>query len=500
MRRPFLLALVAAAVTATPAHAHGLDETCLLPLTKVDPATINVAYPDDSALYFGGVFALSPGTRVRITGRYPHARYMSFNAYDAALRPTDALNDQQIVPDAGSANPFLPGALRTGKDHRDYTVFIAGGDKPAQPAPNTIYPGTTAPAGLFLYRIYVPDRGTGETGGVGVPTVQLEPTTSTGTPATSVCTNLTKPSVTGINELLASTSTPSGVAAPGGEDPPVWRKFVNLASAIAANVTGDPNPGGIPLDDIGGSGGFLSNKDNQYVSAAINRRLGDVSVTRVRVPTFPDTRSGAEHMPTGQLRYWSVCQNDPVTQRYVQCVNDDRAVVGSDGFATFVVSPASLRPGNATRECGVNWLPWGPNPRGLLILRHMLPVGFPQAIQGATADHEVDTMGAYFPTSRYFADAAGYDAGAGCHPPTPAAAVKARCASRRTVDITLPRAARRAERARVLVAGRARTLAVRNGKVRVDLRSAPRGLYAVKVLVRGRTVARRAYRTCTKRF
>ena len=71
------------------------------------------------------------------------------------------------------------------------------------------------------------------------------------------------------------------------------------------------------------------------------------------------------------LRYWSLCQNDPLTERVVACLNDDRVVVGPDGFATFVVSTPNERPANATARCGVNWLPWGPNVRGVLIYRHM---------------------------------------------------------------------------------------------------------------------------------
>jgi hypothetical protein len=107
-----------------------------------------------------------------------------------------------------------------------------------------------------------------------------------------------------------------------------------------------------------------------------------------------------------------------MTQRYVACTNDDRAVVGPDGFATYVISTPGQRPPNATRECGVNWLPWGPNPRGAVIYRHMLPSpGFAGSIQAATVDREAETMGDGFPVSKYFADADAY-ASVGCSPPS----------------------------------------------------------------------------------
>lgn len=398
---------------APAARAQGIDETCVLALAKFDPSTINIAFPDDSALYYQGGFALPPGVRVRISGRFPHARYMSFNVYDPALRPVDGLTDIAIKPDKGSHNPFLRGASRR-YAHRSYTVFIEGGDPPKSRPANTIYAGASNPAGLFIYRIYVPDRGSSETGDVGLPTATLE-AAGAQAPPQSACANFVKPGVTGINELLANASPPAELPLPSGSNPPVWRRFVNLLSSLAVNSFGSPDPGGVDLDKYGGSGGFLSNRDNAYVSAPLNRNLGPIVVTRLRAPTFADTRAGVRKMPGGQLRYWSMCMNDPITQRFTGCVNDDRAVRTRGGYATVVVSTPARRPGTATAKCGVNWLPWGVNTRGLLIYRNMLPdPRFAQAIQRAKVDHEKATMGSYLPVSRYYADAASYAKAVGC--------------------------------------------------------------------------------------
>jgi hypothetical protein len=403
------------------AAAQGIDETCLLALTKFDPATINIAFPDDSAQYFSANYV--PGARVRITGRFPHARYMSFNVYDPLLRPVDGLTDVNIKPDAGSTNPFLPRADRDA-EQRSYTVFIQTGAAPKVRAPNTLYTGDTNAAGLFIYRIYVPDRGASETGDVGLPTATLEPPGATATPDPSPCTNFSKPGITGVNELLASLSPAAEPPVNGGTNPPTWRKFVNVLSSVAVNALGTPAPAGLDLDELGGSGGFLSNRDNAYVSAPLNRNFGPISVTRVRVPSFADTRAGAAKMPSGQqVRYWSMCQNDPLTQRFIGCVNDDRAVKTSGGYATFVVSTPAKRPPTATAKCGVNWLPWGPNTRGVLIYRHMLPAeSFTASVQTAKVDHEAATMGEYLPASSYYKDAATYSHAVGC--PRPARAAK----------------------------------------------------------------------------
>src|SRR4029453_18992180 len=123
------------------AVAQGIDTTCELPLTKTDPATVNVAYPDQAAIYWIGHYQAAPGTHIRITGTYPHARYMSFNVYDNAQRPLDALADVEIGPDPGSANPFPAGADRPSAA-RAYTAFIDFGPIPPRRAPNTLYTGT----------------------------------------------------------------------------------------------------------------------------------------------------------------------------------------------------------------------------------------------------------------------------------------------------------------------------------------------------------------------
>ena len=102
--------------------------------------SVNIAYPDLGARYWVSSFPLPPGTELILKGRYPHARYMSFNVYDAAAQPTDGLADVDVAPDAGSTNPFPPGAQRDAPK-RDYTVRVVSGSRPEKREPNTIYLG-----------------------------------------------------------------------------------------------------------------------------------------------------------------------------------------------------------------------------------------------------------------------------------------------------------------------------------------------------------------------
>lgn len=408
------LSLTAGLLIPGSAAADGIDATCVLPLTKFDPVTMNIAYYDESAIYWVGAYQAVPGMRLRIDGRFPHARYMSFHVYDQAQRPLDAIADLEIAPEPGSDNPFVRGAKRDG-EQRSYTAFIDFGPRPEIPedrAPNTVYTGTGQNGlpnvnGTFFYRVYLPHNGLDETGGIGLPTVTLQ--TSDGGPAPrSLCSDMSKPvAPSQLHEEFAESNVdlPLG-AGRRATDPVTWRKFTNVLYGLTQSDT---------LSEFGGSGGVFSNLHNAYLAASVSRDFGQVLVIRFRAPTFPDTRSGAKKMRAAQLRYFSMCQNEMFSQRFIACRPDDQSVVGSDGFVTYVMSTPEQRPAAATTECGVTWLPWGPSHYGTLIYRNMLPASdFAESIQASQVDHEAGTMGEYFPTSQYYADAAAYDREVGC--------------------------------------------------------------------------------------
>src|SRR6187397_643467 len=179
--------LIAVLVLALPAgaSAQGLDTTCQFSLTRLDASTTNVLAVDTNAVYWGGTYAGLPGTRIRIEGQFPHARYMSWNVYDSTVKPVDALADFQLQHSGSS-----------------YTAFIVFGPKPAQPAPNTLYSGDSH-GGTFLYRIYVPNRGQDAKGGVPLPKVSLEPAGGTGgAPGLDLCRELQAPYAWQLNHLI----------------------------------------------------------------------------------------------------------------------------------------------------------------------------------------------------------------------------------------------------------------------------------------------------------
>jgi len=381
----------------------------------------NVLFPDTGTRYLAGVFPVPQGGYVEITGRFPHSRYMSLSTYSSTLQVTSNLRDESIAPDAGSTNPFVPGANRTAAK-RSYTVRLVAGSQPASgPAPNTLYDtnpdGSKSGHGL-AYRIYLPDRTAGPFGGVPAPTV---------TDVLSDGTRIEQP-VCDDPGTDAGLTQALGAAGPGdfpqtgssllAYPTPVWHKYVNAPTSYATGVTDNPTAPAGTGDTVTGvtdqlPSGLGENADNKYVYTYLSQEYGQVIALRAKLPTTPLTYDGEPVMGAGQLRYWSMCTANRTTQSYA-CVADKDVRTDANGYYTIVISTAADRPTNAVPECGVEWLPWGPDPKGIAYERNMLPApDFAQAIQNATPGTEEETLGDYYPRGTYYADAAAFEA-TGC--------------------------------------------------------------------------------------
>jgi hypothetical protein len=386
-----------------------------------DPDLMNIFFPDTAAHYWLGAVAIPPGGKVRIEGEFPHARYMSFNLYDPTLAPFDSLNDRDIVPDKGHTNPFRSGANRNAAK-RKYSVTVVADPAPADPAkraPNTLYAGIAGvpvPGSVLMYRVYVPDRDASLDGGVGLPRVRyyLPGGIELGMPGICSLLEATRLGL-GLNETLASLNL-SDVPVPlSAKNPLDWKRFFNPGLVVVealgrAGLASSPIYDSVRqlLLDSGWRGGFMSNRDNQYVTSTINNNQGQLVVLASRVPTTPKTYDKQAVMGGAQLRYLSLCSNDFPTQRFWDCLYDEEIPRDASGNFVVVISHADQRPANARPECGVAWLNWGPLGSSALILRNMLPApDFTHAVQNIQdldAEHEV--MGEYYPFGTYSSRAA----------------------------------------------------------------------------------------------
>lgn len=376
----------------------------------------NVAFPDSAARYWVALVPVSPGNRIRINGRFPDARYFSFNSYDAALRPTDAIADVDVL--SAAPNPFRQRGIAPGGD---YTAFLRFGPVPETRAPATFYAGNVGigPAAVpnsvlvpIIYRVYVSHTGETMDGGVGLPLLTVEGTDGGSGATLPTCAEPILPSLggrlpsPGINEALLGVDYPDALALPfpTATYPPRTRVFYGLPDAgldIATNVA--PPLAMLPRDKLPatGGGGFLSNIHNAYTSNGFARRYGNLFLVRAKAPSWRgrrDTAFGAE-----QLRYWSLCQNEFATQRYTACRIDAETPLDNEGYFTVAISDAAERPVAATDANGITWLAWGPYPDGLLIYRHMLPnPGFREAIQNVPKGSEIaSVMHDYTPVATY---------------------------------------------------------------------------------------------------
>jgi hypothetical protein len=310
---------------------------------------------------------------------------MSFHLYEGSM-PVDAITDYQLEPATGT-NPYLPGARR--KLGGTYVVHVVYGQRPQNPAPNTLYAaslnGEPNVAGLILYRLYLP-QGDG-TGRVPLPEVDYTSTTGASAlpcPDTSSVDNGT------LNQIITRSSVPAEWPSqvPPTSSAPTWGISHSGPSTTSAGPIGvkTGNP-------------FFANFDNVYLSLLATRDRGSVVAFRAKAPTFANT-ARARVMPTAQLRYWSICSNDFPTTRYVACTADQSMQLDRQGYFTVVISDPVHKPTNLLRTD--NWLPAGPYPDVFVLYRQMLPAAsFTQAIQSApSAAAAPQTMGAYYPDTR----------------------------------------------------------------------------------------------------
>ncbi len=145
-----------------------------------------------------------------------------------------------------------------------------------------------------------------------------------------------------------------------------------------------------------------------------NHNVHNIAVLHGKLPTTPATYAGETTLQGGQVRYWSMCNNEglPSGKTTGPCLADEEVPINAQRYYTIVVSLPQDRPKNATDKCGVAWMNWGTAGDGytrpdstLMIMRNLATTAhpaFPNAIQNiATPAAVKSTMGAYLPRVTY---------------------------------------------------------------------------------------------------
>ncbi len=397
---------------------------------------INIAYPDAGVYYWNATFTVPEGARLYLEGVFPHSRYMSLISYDGRGAPIESLADYLIVPNENSINPFVEGANRTIKK-RAYKVEIVNLSPQIRREEGTRLELQTDVEGTglqkeirhrnslnatqygqrqqsIIYRIYVPDKGKNESGGVPLPEPVLILKNKEELIGDKACVILhtNQPPQISIDAVgLPMTVYSKLVNQPGkpatwpATVPPTW--YLQYDRDFLLGIYN----GQLPKSRRKSTGGFYPNLDNNYVRTIINRKHGKVFVMRGKLPKTPKTYHGDEFMTKGELVYWSICSNQGFANTRVNdCFFDEQVPVNNNGEYIIVVSREEDRPRNAYPECGFGWLPMADDGDGaidedvtVIQIRNMLASpDFKHAIQNVNEiGKEKQVMGPYLPVSFY---------------------------------------------------------------------------------------------------
>jgi hypothetical protein len=414
-----LLALPSSDAPATAARAStsAATSSCFWvgPYTTKRGPRYNQAFPDAGAVYWTARYTPPAGATLRLTGKFAHARYQSLSSYGTATGgPVDSLNDISTKPDRGSVNPFKTGARRN-STKRAYTLTVSTAASPgagARRPRNTLYAGVPGRSDQeLIYRVYLADEGRDLTGGTGLPAPELKLADGTVLRGPDACAVLhatgreLEASSLPLSTYLALRDQPNQPPTFPAVNPPRFGAYYSTAYTLQCVYQGncDPHPAR--------TGGQYSNVDNSYVGAFLNRGFGSVLVLRGKLPETPATRAGGRRMRRGQLRYWSLCQNESFTTTAgAGCLYDEQVPIDRHRRYVIVTSRPADRPKNARRRCGVGFIPWPARGDGaghpddaLLLLRNMLPSsGFHHPAQATKVPgDEEKVMGPYLPRGRY---------------------------------------------------------------------------------------------------
>jgi hypothetical protein len=375
----------------------------------------NVGYPDYNATYWITQISGAAGATVTITGQFPAARYMSFVAYAATTASTlSSLHDSAINPNAGQNNPFrAPGASSAqGK----YTIQLVFGSAPSLPAANTLYAGSQTTIRL-LYRVYASTNSSDLTGGAGLPKVGLLqscPVAPVIVPQTSTVWG--RLSLTNFAGIAPPASDPAALK-------PTWGLVAGADSSSFPYVNPDDNY-------------MLAVLSHAYLNPPYNNQL---VVVQFQAPTFPDTETGVPPYSNANVRYWSLCTDDPISTAVARCLQD-AAATPVNGIVTLVISDPGNAPGaSVLNQWGAQWIAWGAlessdilynaegqvvtNANGVfyynhLFYRELLPstsfVHSIAAVSQLPTSLQQQAMGAYWPQIGYCSLSAFTSGGASC--------------------------------------------------------------------------------------
>ena len=287
--------------------------------------TLSTAYA-----YFS--FKSDPSTVYRITGEFPHVRYMSIETnkrldnLGVGTWDVDAIQDHAIIPDSGSINPFTPGESKNASP-RKYTVYAVPVGIQYN-ATNRVDVATDTSGGSIWLRMVAPNNGytvksQADYKKLPLPTIEaLDLSGNTKPcPLNSIVSSSIDNSI--INSVQAQTIIPSldleGILKPvvGAVTP---EKFWRFSFSVIS----------MPFEGNSGIPG--------YSYGMTKMTIGNVALVKFKAPSFTNTFPDSYTIfnPVEDLRYWSLCSLNLDTAKGLACMADHQLHVDKYGFVTIV--------------------------------------------------------------------------------------------------------------------------------------------------------------------
>ncbi len=241
-----------------------------------------------------------PHLQIIIKGEYPKGRFMSLESYKTQdKKHVDALFDFEILPDAGSENPFQEGAP-VDLANRSYTVTAKVS---SEEEPNVLRLDPHTNIHSIFYRWYVPVDGVAPNDADRPKIFAVDARTG----ESRKCPQIVDTQFT----------------------PGIERVILRLI----------PRKKVLTFKDAG----IVSNGTNHaipsYTYALTRLTRGDVAVVRFKAPTFIDTQSGTgEFSHNAQTRYWSLCAQNLKVSETLNCMPDYLSKFDANGYTTIVYS------------------------------------------------------------------------------------------------------------------------------------------------------------------